>query len=78
MANIAYVRVSSADQNGERQAEGIALAKQRGAYKGRKKLKSRTLTDIMRIIWSRRSQNPTLHGTPVKDMTFPMRKTNKN
>lgn len=34
---IGYIRVSSFDQNPERQREGIALARQRGVYRGRKK-----------------------------------------
>jgi len=34
---VGYVRVSSDDQNPDRQMEGIALAKERGAYRGCKK-----------------------------------------
>ena len=34
---IGYFRVSTFDQNPERQLEGIALAKKRGAYLGRKR-----------------------------------------
>jgi DNA invertase Pin-like site-specific DNA recombinase len=34
---IGYIRVSTIEQNTERQREGIAMAKQRGAYKGQKK-----------------------------------------
>lgn len=34
--NISYIRISTIDQNPERQLEGIELAKKRGVYKGRK------------------------------------------
>lgn len=36
MAQVGYIRVSSTDQNVERQREGIELAKAAGKYKGRK------------------------------------------
>jgi len=33
--HIGYIRVSSVDQNTERQREGIAVAKRKGIYKGK-------------------------------------------
>ena len=46
---IGYIRVSSFEQNPERQREGIELAKQRKAYRGRKKSLNSEQIDEMKL-----------------------------
>jgi DNA invertase Pin-like site-specific DNA recombinase len=48
---IGYIRVSTLDQNPERQREGIALAKQRDVYRGRKKsLTAKQAAEVQRRV----------------------------